>query len=151
MEVEKYKMIYELNFRDIFILRFENGDMDEDHPRIKKLYLLGKDFVKNNKNKGKIIFKNKKHPLKEFLPVNEFRSRVIKVKMILNKNIYNKSYMFKDCKSLLHFSANDNYEKIEKNELLYEDIEMNVNKIQLNNTDENTCNIQNKTKYFLIL
>ena len=103
MEVEKYKMIYELNFRDIFILRFKNGDMDEDHPRIKKLYLLGKDFVKNNKNKGKIIFKNKKHPLKEFLPVNEFRSRVIKVKMILNKNIYNKSYMFKDCKSLLHF------------------------------------------------
>ena len=31
--------------------------------------------------------------------------------MILNKNIYNKSYMFKDCKSLLEISLDDSKDR----------------------------------------
>ena len=33
--------------------------------QIKKIRILGKDFVKKNKNKGKIIYKNQKFPLRE--------------------------------------------------------------------------------------
>ena len=90
MEVEKYTMLYEINAKN------------DNNVRI-----LGEEFVKNNKNKGIIIYKNKRHPLQESFPFEDINDNYVEIKMILNKNCYNKSFMFKDCSSLLEIKFNN--------------------------------------------
>ena len=65
--------------------------------------ILGETFVKNNRNKGKLIINNKKSRLKDIIPISIIKENIeniIKIKMILNKHIFNFSCMFKDCSSL---------------------------------------------------
>ena len=93
MEVEIYKMTYKIK-NDENILR-----------------ILGQDFVKNNRNKGKIIINNKKFNLKDIILVNNIKQK--KMKMLLNKNIYNKSFMFKECESLESFFILSNFDDLE--------------------------------------
>ena len=57
--------------------------------------------MKSNKNKGKLIINNKIFPLKGTIYIKDIKSDEIKVEMLLNKDAFNKSYMFKDC-SILH-------------------------------------------------
>ena len=83
MEFELYKM------------NFEEGNNET-------IQIVGDYFVKINKNKGKLIINNKKHPLKGVLPTDIIKTN--KIQMILSTNIYNKSCMFKNCKSLKSIS-----------------------------------------------
>ena len=76
------------------------------------LRILGEYFCRNNKNKGKIIINNKKYYLKEFIEIKNMKEKRIKIKMLINKNLYDKSYMFKDCESLLELTINDNLDYI---------------------------------------
>ena len=105
MEEEKYSMIYQ-------------------YKKNCNLKIFGKYFVKNNKNKAKVILKNKKIQLTEIIPKEKMKgnkSKQIKVKVILKKNHYDKSFMFNDCKSLQHFSFVDdilNKENISETEYL---------------------------------
>ena len=55
--------------------------------KVDNIKILGKDFVKNNKNKGKLIINNKKYKLKEFINSNEIKNDIIKIYMILSKEI----------------------------------------------------------------
>ena len=80
MEVELYKMRYKL----------ENGTVN--------LRILGKDFEKNNRNKGKLIINNKKYPIESVIQINNINQNYIK--MVIFRNIYNKSCMFKNCELL---------------------------------------------------
>ena len=92
---------------------YENGknkDFRINNKNKVKLRILGKYFCRNNKNKGKLIINNKKSELKEFINIENIKKEQIKIKMLLNKNLYNKSYMFKDCKSLLELKINNNLE-----------------------------------------
>ena len=82
----------------------------------RKLRILGEHFCRNNKNKGKLIINNKKSEIKEFINIENINKEQIKIKMLLNNNLYNKSYMFKDCKTLLELKINNNLEYIEDNE-----------------------------------
>ena len=63
-----------------------------------ELRILGDYFVKNNKNKGKLIINNKKCSIKDIVLFKNINKN--KIYMILGKNIYNKSCMFKNCESL---------------------------------------------------
>ena len=77
-----------------------------------KIRIFGKNFIANNKNKCKMIYKNKIYPLKEYIQIEEYkREEEIKIKL-LSKINYNKSCMFKDCKYLLNFKCNN----IQKND-----------------------------------
>ena len=121
MEKEIYIMTYKLDYGT------EN------------IRVLGEEFVKNNRNKGHLIILNKKYSLDSSIPLKNIRksesyekpkinlnlfsqynnklNNEFKIKMILNKNIYRKSYMFKDCKSLLQITLNDSKEdEIENNQ-----------------------------------
>ena len=80
----------------------------ENKKNIGKLRILGDYFCRNNKNKGKLIINNKKYYLKEFIEIKNMKEERIKIKMIINNLLYNKSYMFNDCKSLLELTINDN-------------------------------------------
>ena len=86
MEVEKYTMIYKLE-----------KDM-------KELRILNEKFVESNINKGFLILKNQRYYLDSLIEIHKRENEEIKIIMILNKNVYNKSYMFKDCKYLLSLS-----------------------------------------------
>ena len=67
-----------------------------------KLKILGKAFKENNRNKGKLIIKNKKFPLQDVISKDKIKQN--KIKMILSKNLYNKNSMFKNCELLKSFS-----------------------------------------------
>ena len=84
MDVEIYKMVYKIS---------NNVD---------KLRIFGENFVANNENKGNIIINNKKEKIKSILSLNNLNKN--KIKIVLNKNIYNISCMFKDCELLESFS-----------------------------------------------
>ena len=109
MEVERYKMIYTKLIRedledevpyDLTDIIME--DIVNDYFRI-----LGNDFVKNNKNKGKLIINNKKYKLKEFINQEEFKDNKIKINMILSKDLSNISHLFDNCYKLEEFSFYD--------------------------------------------
>ena len=109
MEVERYKMIYIKLIRenlqdevpyDLTDIIME--DIVNDYFRI-----LGNDFVKNNKNKGKLIINNKKYKLKEFINKEEFKDNKIKINMILSKDLSNISHLFDNCYKLEEFSFYD--------------------------------------------
>ena len=113
MDTEKCTMIYKIE------------------EKIDILKILGDEFVKNNKNRGKIIINNKKYQIKEFIKIKiNNNNEKLKIGIILNKNLYNFSFMFKDCESLIKF--------------YYDDYENNSN-LDHNNFDlseENTISIQ---------
>ena len=80
MEVEVFKMIY----------KKEKAKYN--------LRIVGEAFKNNNRNKAKIIINNKKYSLDDVLSVEKVRQN--KILMILSKNIYDKSCMFKNCELL---------------------------------------------------
>ena len=107
MEVEVFKMIYKME-KDKYNLR-----------------ILGEVFKNNNKNKAKIIINNKKYPLNDVLSIENIRSK--KILMILSKNIYNKSCMFKNCellesvsKPISHSFLDDSWQELNNNEIITE-------------------------------
>ena len=104
------------------------------------LRVLGKEFVKKNKNKGKLIINNKKFSLNEMISVKDITKN--KILMILYENISNKSFMFKDCYSLESFSQslidlneiNSNF----KQELIdFNEINSNFKQESINNITRN--------------
>ena len=98
------------------------------------IQILGEEFVKNNLNKGNLIVDGKKSPLKSFLDITNVKEDKIKIKMILNKNIHNKSYMFKDCVSLMNLSICDFEDTLESIE---EDIIIDNEEESTDNTNSN--------------
>ena len=125
MEKEKYIMIYQSK---------KNNNM----------IILGKEFVLNNQNKGKLIYKNKKYPLQHSFQLNYIMIDNLKIKMILNKSCYNKSFMFKDCSSLILIKFDNNINN--KENTIFN------NKKSLNNilyeNEENFFNDKNKKDSF---
>ena len=77
------------------------------------LKILDDEFVKNNKNRGKLIINNKKYQIKDFYEIKNKLIDFVKIGIILNKNLYNFSFMFKDCKSLIKFYYDEDSENIE--------------------------------------
>ena len=87
MEVEKYRLIYKINNNK------------------KNIRILGKDFVKNNKNKGKLIFLNRKYPLEDIFTIKTGKENIFKLGIMLNQTVTNRSSMFKGCKTLMEISG----------------------------------------------
>ena len=79
------------------------------------LNIFGKAFVKNNRNKAKLIIENKKYNLKDFIKLNNFKKSELKIDILLRQDISNISYMFNKCESLLEFSMKNNIKNKEIN------------------------------------
>ena len=111
MEFERFVMLYEINWRD------------EEEVRI-----FGDEFVKANGNKAKLIFNNRLFPLFSILPFSEIEEgeETVKFEIILDKNVFNKSYMFKNCKYLIQLSAYE-HSKIFKSMKDIENIDNTIN------------------------
>ena len=111
MEMKCYKMIYKIE------------------KNTEKLTILGKDFIKNNKNKCKLIINNKKCQLKDIILIKSIKKS--NMKLVLNKNIYNKSFMFKNCVKLESLIQISNVHDIEN--LLNDEPMIDVNEREKNN------------------
>ena len=95
------------------------------------LRILGEYFCRNNKNKGKLIINNKKTSLKEFIEITNIKEKRIKIKMIINKNLYAKNHMFNNCNSLLELTVSNNLEDMEN----FDNSEINNFKFEKNEFD----------------
>ena len=95
------------------------------------LIILGHIFVINNRNKGKLIINNKKNAINEFINTDFIILNEIKLKLLLIKNISNKSCFFRDCKSLLKLSLPNKLEKVGGNIIKYKDDKENGNYIDI--------------------
>ena len=79
-----------------------------------QIRILGKYFVNNNKNKAKLIYKNKKYELKQLfsdIDKNYKNKDDIKLKLIGINNITNMSEIFFECNHLL--SVKEYYKEID--------------------------------------
>jgi len=67
------------------------------------IHIFGKEFVKNNKDKYKIIFGNKEYELNEYFHIKDYNNNILnklKIKLKYINNVTNMSSMFHGCKSL---------------------------------------------------
>ena len=72
-----------------------------------EIRILGETFYQKNKLNGYYIYNNQRYPLKEKIETKELKlnkENEFRALMIFKKKIFNKSFMFKDCISLLSFS-----------------------------------------------
>ena len=148
MEVERYKMIYTKKINEelksvLSYFDFRRIDIENENDNIR---LLGKDFVKINKNKGKLIINNKKYKLKEFIN-NEIKDDIIKINMILSKELSNISHLFDNCKKLKEiFFCDDTRFIDDKGPHLLEEYNDYDNKINLD-YDEDINNYSEHSLY----
>ena len=80
-----------------------------------KTKILGEKFIKRNKNKCKIIYKNKIYELKEYIEdidIYNHTKDLIKLKLIFVHEIIDMSYMFYNCNYLISLSES---KKVDKN------------------------------------
>ena len=127
MEVEKYKLIYEVK---------EKGNIKR---------ILGEEFYKNNYNKEKMIYNNKKIThLRGLFELKNIMNGNLKIKMILSKDCSNKSCMFKDCSSLIQLKFYNNIYNDDEKDILFDND--NILDFDDNNKDTNNKNINNNDK-----
>ena len=127
MKVEKYKMIYEV----------------KDKGNIKRI--LGEEFYKNNYNKEKMIYNNKKIThLRGLFELKNIMNGNLKIKLILSKNCSNKSCMFKDCSSLIQLKFYNNIYNDDEKDILFDND--NILDFDDNNKDTNNKNTNNNDK-----
>ena len=110
MEVQRYKLILATKINKGLTYKIDKIYINkkiEDEIYSDNIRILGHDFVKNNKNKAKLIINNKKYRLKELVNNKGFNNDKIKINMILSKDISNISNMFKNCVKLLEISIED--------------------------------------------
>ena len=91
---ETYKLIFK--FEDYW-----NNRKDE-------IKILDKDFIIRSGNKGKLIINNKKGYFRDVLYDEYTEETYFKIKMIFYEDIYDKSYIFKNCEDLVDFSYEAN-------------------------------------------
>ena len=66
--------------------------------------LLGDEFLNNNKLRGYYIYNQKKFRLDKRIETKNITKDRIKIKIIFLVKIYNKKFMFKECRELLNYS-----------------------------------------------
>ena len=79
-----------------------------------KIKILEEYFIRKNRNKCKIIYKNKIYELKEYfedIDINYNHKDLIKFKLLFIHNIIDMSFMFYDCDSLVSLSDNNDIYK----------------------------------------
>ena len=150
-ESDEYKY-EEINNEDEYEERYDENDLLSYFYTNKirvKLRILGEYFCRNNKNKGKLIINNKKSELKEFINIDNINKERIKIKMLLDKNLYNRSYMFKDCESLLELTINNNLEYIEDNENFdMNNYELEINENNINCWEDEETNLNKSFEFY---
>ena len=146
-----YKETDESEFMQAFNYELSSFINNRKSLNDKIIRVLGNEFIRNNRNKIKFIIKNKKSKLVEYIDISNIKEDEIKIKLVLKDNISNKSFMFKDCESLIKLSIKtDRKINLEKISELKEDkdIDIEFNNYYLNNNQKNIDNIFYNCDFF---
>jgi len=99
LEYKKINKVFDLyniifNNKNIIIYKISK---DEE-----KIKIFGNKFVKNNKNKCKIIHEKKEYNLEEYFDIDkENNNNTLEIELKINDDIIDMSYMFESCTSLI--------------------------------------------------
>ena len=103
---------------NIFNIDFNNL---MSRPKIEKIKVFGEIFVKNNRDKCLILYRNVLFPLKEYFPMKIIGNKeILEFDLIELSIITDKSYMFHNCDLLINFPLlevdvnNDNSKKLKE-------------------------------------
>ena len=93
----------------------KNGD--------KNVKIFGNTFVKNNKDKCRIIFNEKEYDLKEYFDITNYKNEknILEIELKINNNLEDMSYMFDGCSSLLYLSNNWNTNEVTNMSYIFKD------------------------------
>jgi len=72
-----------------------------------KIKIFGNIFVKNNKDKCKIIYEKKEYDLTEYFYISNYNENILEIELKINSILVDMSYMFDNCTSLIYFSNNN--------------------------------------------
>ena len=111
-----------------------------------KIRIFDNDFINKNKDKCKIIYKNKEYELKEYFEDidNNYKNKEeISFILRINKNITDISYMFYNCVELLLIRDITNVNYSYKDSLIINDMQ---NEINYSNENEENDEIFNQNK-----
>ena len=118
--------------REIFQLIYKN---DKNKNRLR---IIGKSFYnyfKKNRIKGYFLYKKRKFILKDIINKKNIKNNEIKIDIIFNEKIDNKSCMFKNCTELKEFHQVDKSEFYKYSE---------ITNISLEETEENLLDLYNE-------
>ena len=102
IKINKLIDLYNIIFNsDKNIIKYKINVNDE------KIKIFGNIFVKNNKDKCKIIYEKKEYDLTEFFYINNYKNNILEIDLKINNDIIDMSYMFDNCTSLIYFSNNN--------------------------------------------
>jgi len=87
--ISEINIIYDINKRD------KNIESDD------KINIFGGEFVKNNKNKCKMIIDDEEYEIKQKFNIKNYDKNILKIKLKGIDNITNMHCMFQSCSSLL--------------------------------------------------
>ena len=105
--------------------------------RFDNIRILGNKFIKINRNKGKFIINNRKYSFREFISIRYYYYEYkLKIGLILNNHINNKSSMFEECESLIEFSSYKDYKELENKDYLILKGKKTNTQIKIYNTSE---------------
>ena len=100
-----------------------------DSSNKRKVKILGKKFLEKNKYKGVIIFNKQEFELTEIFEKFDNNNDILRIILVLNKNIDNMSDLFYQCKSLIsieYFKRNNlSYNKNTEFNNIFDDSEFN--------------------------
>ena len=131
-----YKYEKDKNGNDNIKIPFYNSSLMlyANSPNEGIIKIFGEEFIKNNKNKCIIIYKNKIYPLKEYFYLSDTeKEKFLEILIIEIDNISDKSYMFHNCDLLIAF-------------LLIENNFDNLDNSNTNNTNEIPKKDKNNSK-----
>ena len=146
MKLERYKMIYREEFDEDLVDKMDGIYFNEKFIKENiNIRILGHYFVENNKNKGKLIINNKKYALREFINDEEHKdNNILKIRIILNKELSNISYMFHNCYKLKEIYNYDNETNIDDDESQeyqeYLNFNADIKSINENSNDDSSFN-----------
>jgi len=102
---KKYKFMVDndvKSYNEINIIYKTNNTKDINDK--KEIRIFGENFVKNNRNKTKIVIENKEYDLMEYFNISDYiKNKISQLQIKLEdiNNIRNMSYMFSNCTSLI--------------------------------------------------
>ena len=136
--IDLYNIIFNSN-KNIIKYKIIEGE--------EKIKIFGNHFVKNNKNKCKIICEKKEYDLMEYFYINNFNKNILEIELKINDDIKDMSFMFENCTSLIYFSNNNwNTNNVSDLSYLFKDC-LNLSTI-LGISKWKTDNIKNMTGMF---
>ena len=114
----------------------------------KSIKLFGEEFVKNNKERCKMIINNKEEEICEYLDIEK---NILEIKLKEIKIIYNMSYMFHNCESLESLPDISQWNTSNITDMSYMFADCKSLKSLPDISKLNTSNINNISKYFIIV